>query len=197
MRWVLLLLLVGCARPVFLPSVEPLESSNTTAPLVVTNTTPIMDSVDNDTVSSVADMMQQVLANITQPNTTATPLPPEKHRPALPSIAIPEGEVLPGFDYQYPREGTKVKGELVSVSLIMYNFTIGGQNQKPTWGEGYFRIWLNNATTPIIMERASKTLRGLPSGDVTMTVEMVMNNGSTYGVQKTIHFKAQTITAKN
>tara|TARA_Y100000310_G_C20611926_1_gene778455 strand:- start:69 stop:734 length:666 start_codon:yes stop_codon:yes gene_type:complete len=200
-RWVfLLLILVACQKPMHVPNVDPevvadavnktpaetIPVLNTTNATKTTNTTPVVKNVTRTNVSDLIKGIENKL-NLTVNET-------ESEEP-LDIPEIPEGEVRPDFEFKYPQEGTRVKGEVVSLTLRILNFTIGRMGENVTWGEGHFHVRTQNSSL-IEMERSTKTLRGLQPGEQYITVEMVMNNHSSYGVRKRIKIEAQTVTAK-
>ncbi|MDP6293370.1 MAG: hypothetical protein QF486_04000 [Candidatus Woesearchaeota archaeon] len=204
-KWIflLLILVVACQKPMHLPNVDP----DVVAPPVdeaPAEPTPVNTTPTNTTLTNVTPPPEPVVKNVTQNisdlikgientlNLTINDTEPEE---PLDIPAVPEGEVRPDFEFKYPSEGTRVKGEVVSLTLRILNFTLGRMGENVSWGEGHFHVTTQNASL-IEMERATKTLRGLQPGEQFLTVEMVMNNHSSYGVRKRITIEAQTVTSK-
>lgn len=104
--------------------------------------------------------------------------------------------VLPDFEFKYPEEGTKLKGDVVSVSIKMRNFTIGVIGSNNSQGYGHFHVLIDNESYKE-MEDASKTFRGISKGKHVLTVEMVNNDHTSYGVSHSVIIEAQTVTGKN
>lgn len=100
----------------------------------------------------------------------------------------------PDFEVWYPKNGTNIKGDRLSLSLKLFNFTIGNINDTNQDGYGYFKVYIDNATEPISIDTASYTISGLSAGNHTMRVEMVQNDGTPYYVNKIVAFQAQTVT---
>jgi len=174
---IILLFLVGCtpvAYPGFNQSVAVPAEGSVTAPSQ--NTTNDIFPVSNNTTGPAT--------NTTNQTKLKEPAP----------VIVPEGEVLPNFSFQYPREGSKLPGDAVSVSLRIQNFTIGEIGTDTTWGHGHFVVTIDD-DEPIIMEDASKTIRGLSPGTHVMKITMVQNDGTSYGVSHLVTFEAQTVTA--
>lgn len=104
---------------------------------------------------------------------------------------------IPNFQIWWPQENSNIKGDFMSLSLIMENFFIEDKtNVSNRLNYGHFLVWLNNATEPIKMYSGTKTIHNLLAGKNTIRVEMIHNDDSTYYVERTTTFNGQTTTSK-
>jgi len=108
---------------------------------------------------------------------------------------------LPNFTLWYPREGTRIKGNLMAVSLRFTNFSIGtpGAENRPNYGYMMFVIDDNRTIDEVTKATYTVrgTVRGLSKGNHTLKVKLLQNDGTPYGVEKSITFIAQTVTGKD
>lgn len=102
-----------------------------------------------------------------------------------------------GLDFKIllPTPGYNVKGNIIAVRLEPFNFTFGEIGSKHVPGQGYFRFKINDGEW-FNVNKATKTIKGLDKGTNTLYVEMVRNDGTSYGIKKHVSFEAQTVTGK-
>lgn len=76
----------------------------------------------------------------------------------------------------------QLKGNDLYVECIVSNFTFSNRDKKDS-GQGYLNLYLNGKKIDEIFTPAF-IIKGLPTGNHKITLELVHNNGSSYGVKK-------------
>ncbi len=112
------------------------------------------------------------------------------------TIALTNDSNKPDFDIYFPTSGFKVKGNLVALRLVPKNFFFGKIGDKNQPGYGHLHIYVNDQKDPLMSDKATQTISNLKPKDNTITVELVNNNHTSYGVKKSVQFYAQSVTEK-
>lgn len=95
----------------------------------------------------------------------------------------------PDFEFKYPVEGIKIHGRILSVSLLVKNFTFGTEGDPSKAGEGHLHFYFDDRNGTIMVYKASYTVSDLVPGNRTLTTEMVNNDHSSIGVRKSVTFE--------
>lgn len=195
------LLLLGCAADNALnESIEVEEElANVSAEL---EETPVVEPEIVDIEQDV-----EVVENSTLPEEVAPienvseEVVPVENVSEVPAPVVQEVPVMnlsktPGFEIYFPTEGFRVRGNLIALSLVLDNFTIGAPNTTHKDNYGYFLVYVDNSA-PLTMTKSVLTLKELSASNHTVKIDMVRNDGLSYGVSRTVHFEAQSVTAKS
>lgn len=102
-------------------------------------------------------------------------------------------DAMPEVEIWNPRDGQNIEGNIVAVSLRFQNFDFGTPGTAKEPNEGYVRLLINNRTMDELT-KATITVRELPKGNTTITVMLMQNDGTPYGVSKSVSFLSQTVT---
>jgi len=101
----------------------------------------------------------------------------------------------PNLTIWFPTEGFNVKGDLISVSVKLHDFSIGEPGTERKANQGYLRYLLDGELIEDNVTKASKTINDLPAGTHTLVVQLIQNDGTPYGIERQVTFNARTVTA--
>lgn len=80
----------------------------------------------------------------------------------------------------------KVKSKDVYIEVVVNGFTFSAKDaKKHVQNEGYLKVYLNGKQIDNI-HQAAFILKGLPTGKHTLKLELVRNDGASYGIQREI-----------
>lgn len=142
---------------------------------------------EENEVDLTIDVENKTMETESETNATFI-LQPKASPTAVPKIEEPKPL---GFDFEiyYPKPDFRLPGPLLSLSLSLDNFSISKQGDVKKWGYGYFLVHFDDSNVTHVMDKASKTFRGISIGKHTVYVEIVQSDGTSYGITKSVNFE--------